>query len=220
MTGTNQRPLRKDAQLNRDRIISAAREVFAQRGITGTLHDVADHAGVGIGTVYRRFATKEELVDAVFEQRLAEMAADIEAGLRAPAAWDGLTAVLRNAAGLHAADRGLRDVALGDWFGHHHQKQLGDRLEPPLRALVDRAHAEGSLRPDVTAEDLPVLLMMISELAHHSDPVRPGTHLRYLQMILDGIRNPPAAGDLGEPLDRDQLDAIGRRWLPGAVTRS
>ncbi|MEU6711687.1 TetR/AcrR family transcriptional regulator [Nonomuraea sp. NPDC046802] len=214
MTSTEGRPLRRDAQLNRDRIIRAATQVFARRGIAGTFHDVSDQAGVGLGTVYRRFATKEQLVEAVYEQRLAEFAAMAEAAMEAPTGWEGLTDVLRAAAYMYASDRGLRDVALRRGARPPLFETFGSRLEPLLHRLVERARSEGTLRADITTEDLPILLMMISEVAHHGHPVRPGIHSRYLQLILDGLRNPSAGGNLGEPLSRQELDGIAQRWLP------
>jgi AcrR family transcriptional regulator len=213
------RPLRRDAQLNRQRIIEAAREVFALRGLAATLDDVAHHAGVGIGTVYRRFPTKEALVEAALEDRLAEFAGAAEAALRAPTGWDGLTTFLRIVAEMHAADRGLRDVALGAGFGLRHHERIGERMEPLVQQLIGRAHAEGSLRADVTAEDLPPVLMMISELAHHGHPVRPDLYRRYLQLFIDGLRCAPTTGDLGRPLTRDDIDALAGQWLPSIEPR-
>ena len=213
------RPLRRDAQLNRQRIIEAAREVFAARGLAATLDDVAHQAGVGIGTVYRRFPTKEALVDAALEDRLGELAAVVEAALRAPTGWDGLTTFLRVVAEMHAADRGLRDVALSAGFGLRHHERIGERMEPLVRQLVERARTEGSLRPDVTAEDLPPLLMMISELAHNSHQVRPDIYGRYLQLLIDGLRRSPTTGALGPPLTREDVDALAHCWLPSVEPR-
>jgi AcrR family transcriptional regulator len=213
------RPLRRDAQLNRQRILEAAREVFAVRGLAATLDDVAHQAGVGIGTVYRRFPTKEALVEAALEDRLAEFAGAAEAALSAPTGWEGFVTFLRVVADMHAADRGLRDVALGAGFGLRHHERIGERMEPLVRQLLERARAEGSLRPDVTAEDLSPLLMMISELAHHSHRVRPDLYGRYLQLIIDGLRCSPAAGDLGRPLSREDVDALAHQWLPSLEPR-
>ena len=208
------RPLRRDAQLNRQRIIEAAREVFAARGLAATLDDVAHEAGVGIGTVYRRFPTKEALVEAALEDRLMEFAGAVEVALRAPTGWDGLTTFLRTVAEMHAADRGLRDVALGTGFGLRQHERIREQVQPLVDQLIERARAEGSLRPDFTAEDLPPVLMMISELAHHGHRVRPDLYRRYLQLLVDGLRCSPATGDLGRPLSRDDVDALARQWMP------
>jgi AcrR family transcriptional regulator len=208
------RPLRRDAELNRQRIIEAAREVYAERGLTATFDDIAHRAGVGIGTVYRRFPTKEALLEVALEERLEQHALAAEAALRAPTAWEGLTTFLRETAEMHAADRGLRDVALGAEIGLRHLARIRDRVVPTMTRLIERAQAEGSLRPDVTVEDMPVGMMMVSEVAHHSDTIRPGIYLRYLQLLLDGLRRAPGGGDLGPPMTPDDVEALTRRWLP------
>lgn len=215
----DERPLRRDAQLNRDRIIAAAREVFAARGLNVSLDDIAHHAGVGIGTVYRRFPTKEALLEVALDERLEEHIRAAEAALTAPTGWDGLVGFLRQAAEMQAADRGLRDLVLGADFHARHKARARDRIEPPVRQVVDRAHREGSLRPDVTIEDLPLLLMMVSEVAHHSHTVRPDVYARYLELLIDGLRRSPDAGDLGPPLTVDEVDAVARHWMPKSQQR-
>lgn len=208
------RPLRRDAELNRQRIIEAAREVYAERGLTATLDDVAHRAGVGIGTVYRRFPTKEALLEVALEERLEQHARAAEAALRAPTAWEGLTTFLHETAEMHAADRGLRDVALGAEIGLRHFTRIRDRVVPTMTRLIERAQAEGSLRPDVTVEDLPLVMMMVSEVAHHSNAIRPGIYLRYLRLLLDGLRRSPGGGDLGPPMTPADVEALARQWLP------
>ena len=79
-----ERPLRKDAERNRQRILAAAGELFAERGLGVTLDDIARHAGVGVGTVYRRYPDKEVLIDALFEQRIEALCAVAERGARRP----------------------------------------------------------------------------------------------------------------------------------------
>lgn len=215
----DERPLRRDAQLNRERIIAAAREVFAARGLNASLDDVAHHAGVGVGTVYRRFPSKEALLEVAMDERLEEHVRAAEAALRAPTGWDGLVEFLHRAASMQAADRGLRDLVLGADLHARHKARARDRIEPPIRQLVDRAHREGSLRPDVTVEDLAPLLMMVSEVAHHSHTVRPDVYARYLQLLIDGLRSSPAVGDLGQPLTRDEVDDLARQWMPRSPHR-
>ncbi|WP_127505859.1 TetR/AcrR family transcriptional regulator [Actinoplanes solisilvae] len=225
MTSTHQpaestgRPLRRDAERNRERIIAAARAVFATRGLAATLDDVAHHAGVGIGTVYRRFPSKEALVEAALDERLDELAATVEAALEAPTGWDGLTGLLRQVAEMHAADRGLRDLALGGGWTMGHHERIGTRMVPLITRLIERAQAEGSLREDVTAADVPLILMMISEVALHSHPVRPDAYARYLQLLIDGLRRSPDHGDLGRALSQDDVDAVALHWLPSSESR-
>src|SRR5215468_12232436 len=96
------RPLRRDAERNRQLILRAASEVFTSRGLQASLDDVAQHAGVGVGTVYRRFPDKEALVEALFEERLDTMAGLAEQGLADPDPWAGLVFFLEEAGGLLA----------------------------------------------------------------------------------------------------------------------
>src|SRR5215475_14728741 len=102
------RPLRRDAERNRQRILRAASEVFTTRGLQASLDDVAQHAGVGVGTVYRRFPDKESLVEALFEERIQAMAALAEKALAEPDAWTGLVSFLEGACTQLATDRGLQ----------------------------------------------------------------------------------------------------------------
>ncbi|HUQ56399.1 TetR/AcrR family transcriptional regulator [Lentzea sp.] len=215
----SERPLRRDAQANRQRVVEAAREVFASRGSSATLDEVAQRAGVGVGTVYRRFPTRELLLRAALEERLEQHATAVEAALHAPTGWDGFVRFLHRAAELHATDRAVRDVELGAGFDDRYLRGIRDRIMPVVAQLVDRAHAEGSLRPDVTAEDVPLLLTMISEVAQHSRETSPGAWTRYLRIVVDGLRNTPGTGDLGAAPSGDDALALVRHWLPGAARR-
>src|ERR1700694_204012 len=100
-----ERPLRKDAERNRQRIIEAATELFAERGLGVTLNDVAHYAGVGVGTVYRRYPDKADLIEEVFEHRLGELAGLAEAARDDPDPWKGLTNFLERSLELQARDR-------------------------------------------------------------------------------------------------------------------
>jgi len=219
MPDATPRPLRRDAELNRRRIIEAAREVFGARGLSATLDDVAAHAGVGVGTVYRRFPTKEELLEAAFEERLEEHVRQIEAALRAPTGWDGLVCFLRVAAETHAADQGVRDIAFGAGASAGRFERIRDRIFPLVQEVVGRAHTEGSLRSDVTAGDIPVLLMMVSEVAHRGGSDRPGLFARYLQLLIDGLRSDGGNGDLGPALGRADVERLVQEWLPSGPPR-
>ncbi|BEL09090.1 TetR/AcrR family transcriptional regulator [Actinoplanes sichuanensis] len=205
-------PLRRDAQRNRERIVEAAGEVFATRGFAATLDDVAHHAGVGVGTVYRRFPTKEELIDAVFTDRLEDLVTLAEEALAAESAWEGLTGFLRTSARWHAADRGLRDAALS--MGEQHFKQAGEQIVPLLEQLMERAHAEGTLRIDAGFHDFPIIMAMVTEMAQHSEGCRPGLYERYLEMVIDGLRARPGNGALGAAPTETDVQAVMRGCVP------
>src|ERR1700686_3320002 len=108
----SERPLRRDAERNGLRILQAAREVFADRGPDASLDQIAPHAGVGVGTVYRRFPDKDTLIDALFEERIDEIAAAAQHALSASDPWEGLVGFLHQANALLSGDRGLRQVLL------------------------------------------------------------------------------------------------------------
>ena len=110
-------PLRKDAERNRQRILEAAREVFATRGLSATLDDIAHHAGVGVGTVYRRFPDKEQLIDALFEERIDEIATAATESVAIEDPWDGVVHFLQRALELQAGDRGLKQLLLSTTHG-------------------------------------------------------------------------------------------------------
>ncbi|MDI6097975.1 helix-turn-helix domain-containing protein [Actinoplanes sp. NEAU-A12] len=205
-------PLRRDAQRNRERILLAAREVFAARGFAATLDDVAHHAGVGVGTVYRRFPTKEALIEAIFTDRLEDLVTLAEESLAAASAWDGLTTFLRTSARWHAGDRGLRDAALS--MDDTHFVRAGEQLSPLLEQITARAHAEGTLRPDAGFHDFPIIMAMVTEMAQHSEGCRPGLYERYLELMIDGLRARPGNGPLGaEPAEAD-IRAVMRECVP------
>src|SRR6476469_5774575 len=105
-----ERPLRKDAERNRLRILDAAGELFAQRGLGVTLDDIARHAGVGVGTVYRRYPNKEVLIDALFEQRIQAICAIAADALAIADPWDAFVYSLETGAELPARLRGLKEL--------------------------------------------------------------------------------------------------------------
>jgi AcrR family transcriptional regulator len=193
--------LRKDAELNRRRIIAAAREVFRDRGIGATLNDVARHAGVGVGTVYRRFSDKEELVDALFEDMIETVDAYTRAALAEPDAWVGLTVALENVCEVQALDRGLREVMLGTGRGPQRQAQMRERVAPLLGQLLERAKEQGGLRPDIVPPDLPALQLMLGAVTEHMG--QPELWRRYLALLIDGMRARP------------DLTPLPQRPLPG-----
>lgn len=206
------RPLRRDAQRNRGRIVEAAREVLADRGIALTLNDVAHHAGVGVGTVYRHFPDKAELVDAALAGQLEALAVIVEEGLAAETAWDGLVAVLTRGMAAHVANRGLRDVALAVGKGDHQAAAVG-RVLPLMEALLARARAEGSLRPDVTLADITMIHFMVTELADHGASVAPEAYLRYLHLFVEALRARPDAEPLGPPMTEEEVRGTATRWI-------
>ena len=201
------KPLRADAERNRRRIVDAARELFASRGIDITLDDVAAHAKVGVGTVYRRFSCKEELIDGVFEQRMQEMLATAESALAAEDPWDGLVLFLADLFAGMSADKGLGEVVLGTDEGCNGIAQMRERIDPYVDRIVMRARDSGQLRADVEVNDLFPLIGMIGAASEFMKTVGPDNWKRYFTIVLDGLRSAPgAATELpGRPLTAEEI---------------
>jgi len=200
--------LRKDAELNRRRIIAAAREVFRDRGIGATLNDVAHHAGVGVGTVSRRFSGKEELVDALFEDMADTVDGYVRTALAEPDAWTGLMVCLEKVCAVQAFDRGLREVMLGTGRGPQRQAQMLERFGPAVDKLVARAQQQGTLRDDIVPADFAILQLMVAAVTEHTG--QPEQWRRYLVLLIDGLRARPGTTPLpGVRVSEDEFsDAI------------
>jgi AcrR family transcriptional regulator len=194
--GTSERPLRRDAERNRQRILAAAAEVFTERGLDATLDEVARAAGVGIGTVYRRFPDKEALVSELFRDRIDALVTVAEQACELADPWAGVVTFLEFAASAMAGDHGLRQLMM---FGAYDRDQVcyaRDRMRPVLSRLVERAQASGDLRRDFMAPDLKMIAFMLGSIAEYADPVAPGVWRRYLTMLVDGLR--PARDGVSE----------------------
>jgi AcrR family transcriptional regulator len=213
---TVERPLRKDAERNRQRILDAAQELFTERGLGVTLNDIAHHADVGVGTVYRRFPDKQRLIDALFDERIGEMVSLAEESLADPDPWEGLVGFLERGLDLQACNRGLKELLQDAPEGLQLVESARDRLVPLVSALVERARDAGTLRADVQHEDLPLIQLMIGEIIDRTRHVDPELWRRYLEITLRGLRAHP---DPTEPLsipapDVDQLDRVLRTPPP------
>jgi len=187
------KPLRRDAQRNRERILAAARELFAERGIDATLDDVAARAGVGVGTVYRRYPNKDALLDELFEERIAELVALAEASLEDADAWAALVRFLERVEELFAADRALEHLVLHTDRGPQHVTVARERLLAPVGTLVERAKAEGRLRADFEAADIRIIHTMLAAVVNETHAVSPDLWRRYFAIIVDGLASKRAS---------------------------
>jgi AcrR family transcriptional regulator len=183
-----ERPLRRDAERNRQRILRAAAEVFTQRGLDATLDDVAREAGVGVGTVYRRFPDKESLVAELFADRIDAMVAVAEEALAAPDPWRALVAYLEYAVNTLAADVGLRQLMMFATYGRDQVAYAREQMRPVVSKLVQRAQEAGGLREDFSATDVPMIAFMLASAAEYAGPVQPDLWKRYLALVIDGLR--------------------------------
>jgi AcrR family transcriptional regulator len=181
-------PLRADAERNRQRLLAAAKELFATRGLHVTLDDIARHAGVGTGTAYRRFANKDELIDALMVDRISEIGAIAQESLEEPDPWLGLTSFFNRALALQAADRGLKEVLFSSGRGRERSDQARLRIAPIVTKLVARAKEAGVVRPDIDTSDVPLINFMLNTIVDFSRDTEPELYRRYLAIVLDGLR--------------------------------
>jgi AcrR family transcriptional regulator len=204
--GIPDRPLRRDAKENRERILGAARSAFAELGIDASVEEIAARAGVGIGTLYRRFPTKDALIDAIFEEHLDHMAAAAEHALHASDTWEALLEYLTHVVGLQAADRGLSEIVGAHLRTEQLVARARSRLRPPVQRLISRAQQTGKLRPDVVYEDISVLLWTTGRVVDATREIAPEFWQRHLALVVDGLRAHSAS-----PLPQPPLTAAKHR---------
>jgi AcrR family transcriptional regulator len=183
---TTQRPLRADARRNRDAIVAAARAIVAERGVEAQIQDVARMAGVGVGTVYRHFPTKDALMGELMAQCMRENAeiARTAAGLDDP--WDAFAATVRNGCASMAADAAKRrmwTVASDEAFAY--AADAKQEMVEATAAVIERARAARVLRADFTVADMPSLMCGMGAVI---DQPRTGGWERLVEFALDGLR--------------------------------
>jgi AcrR family transcriptional regulator len=183
------RPLRRDAQRNRERILAAAKELFADRGIGTSFDDVAAAADVGVGTVYRHYPSKDALLDELFEETIAELADYTEAALSNPDPWAAFSGFLELLAEGLAANRALEAIALHPHRGQERVTNASKRLAAPVREIVDRAKAAGALPPDFQPEDIRMIQTMLAAVIRETQTDAPDRWRRYLAIVLRGLLN-------------------------------
>ena len=211
--------LRRDAERNRRRIIEAARELCATRGLEATLNEVAHHANLGVGTVYRRFPTKEALFEAIFEDGVDQLVALAETALEAENSWDGFAWFVQQMTESTATDRGLREVAFSRACCGGRVDAGRTRLDPVVTKLVERAQRDGYLRPEIRSTDAPLLGLMAGAVSEYSDGRSPDLWRRYVAILLQGMRCQPGLDRLPvDALTRDELQAAMYAWPPTGET--
>jgi len=145
------------------------------------------------------------LIDAVLEDAFAEIVRLAERAAAEPDAWAGLTMFLEQTLALHAENRGLKDMLAAREHGAQRAKAMRARIRPLLRRLIERAQAQGALRSDFTAEDLPMIFWTGGRVIETTAAVAPDYWRRYLGLVLDGLRAAAATPLPVPPLTRPQL---------------
>ena len=183
------RAMRSDARRNREAILSAASRLFTDEGVEAQMPDVARAANVGVGTVYRHFPTKDDLIAALVALRFERMAERGRECLQMDDAWEAIAEFIRFSARIQAEDRGLSDVTgqraelVGAAAESAGLPELCDRL-------VRRAQREGSLRRDLTWEDIPMIACGLGSATRQMAGPATGRWPRLVEVIIDGLRAP------------------------------
>jgi len=201
------RPLRADAERNRARILAAAAEVFADRGLDVSLDEIAAHAGVGVGTVYRRFPDKDALIDALFEEKIDRAVELADRALEIEDPWEAFTTFMRGMCRMQAGDRGFKDALLIPGPGRKRVAAARERIAPRAMKLLARAQEAGGLRGDVAYEDISVLLWTTGRVVDATRDIAPEFWRRYLALTVDGLRAGAASPLPRPPLTREEHNA-------------
>lgn len=191
--------LRKDAELNRQRIVSAARAAFAECGIDVPMEEVARRAGVGVGTLYRRYPTRADLVAAAFEQKMTAYADAARDALAEPDPWRGFCIYVERVCAMQGEDRGFTTVLTLSFPTAKRFEADRDRSFADFMTLVERAKAAGRLRADFVAEDMVMFLMANAGVLTATADTAPETSPRLVEYFLQACATTSAAAPLPAP---------------------
>jgi AcrR family transcriptional regulator len=205
MAADDPRPaLRADAARNRARIIAAAREAFAAYGLDAPMHTIARQAGVGVGTLYRRFPTRGALIAAAFEQEMREFAQAVDDALAEADAWAGFCRYIETMTRMQARDPGFRDLVTLASPAHGEFEALHRRTFAGIQIIVERAKRSGALREDFVPEDIIMLLMASQGVLTGTAQTAPRTQRRLIAYLLQAF-SAPGTGSLPPPPSRKQI---------------
>jgi AcrR family transcriptional regulator len=214
---TAAQPLRSDAERNRGRIIAAARAVFGRDGLSASMASVAREAGVGIATVFRHFPTKEELVAAVFSDRMDAYADAVAVALDDPDPWHGFTGYIETACAMQAADYGFADVLTMTFPTAKALEQRRNEAYEAMVELIDRAKATGRLREDFDPSDLVLLHMANAGVVNATGDAAPDAWRRVVALLIQSFEA-PARGPLPASPEHDALYKAMLRASPAGIT--
>jgi len=217
---SDDRPLRRDAERNRQRILDAAGRLIGDRGLEVSHDEIAREANVGVGTVYRRFPTRERLFDALYHRELDTMVAIAEKAAQVDDPLQGLRLFLERSFEQQAANRGLRELLIGHSGTTDLARSAQSRIGPIVGGLVVRAQAEGRLHPAIGPTDTAMIPVMINAVMRASREADPDQWRRWLAILLEGMavgrRRKSFPGHAPSPSEVERI--IGGRSEPPATS--
>ncbi|MFD9123426.1 TetR/AcrR family transcriptional regulator [Kitasatospora sp. NPDC059571] len=212
---------RRDARRNRDLLVDAARQVFAEQGLDAPLDVIARRAGIGNATLYRHFPSRAALVDAVFGDLLAATAAAGEHARSVEDPWEALTHYLEHVFAGLAADRGTNDLMTTQLPDSRALQAVHQHNRRTVELLLARGRDRGSIRPDLAPEDVLLALAALGRTVPAlTEAAGPDAWRRPLALLLDGFRATPGHLPLPAPALRpEQLDDVLQRLGPHRAAR-
>ena len=196
------RPLRRDAQQNRRRLLDAAAEVFAEHGLEASVEEIARTAGVGMGTLYRRFPTKDALISALVHDVLSTMLEIAQEAIKRPDGT-GLEYFLEAASSYQAAHRGCLSRLWSAGIEH----DLVQEIRRLITAMLTDAERHGRVRAGITSLDVTIALWAVRGIIETTQGRAPEAWRRHLDIFMAGLR--PASEPLPRRiLSREELDEL------------
>ena len=183
-----QRPLRRDARERRDKLIAAAQREFAAHGVDASLEKIARDAGVAIGTLYRHFPTRLDLLLAALEPRLQEFLDGAAKAMEMDDPWEGFLSYLENLFAVQAGDRGFNDFLSRRFPGNAYTEHIHDVMCEQIEDVLIRAQEAGKARPDITRADIVNLIWSNGRIIDATSAKAPTAWRRQLHLMLDAYR--------------------------------
>jgi AcrR family transcriptional regulator len=199
------RPLRRDAQESREKLIAAAQAEFATRGVDASLEKVARDAGVSIGTLYRHFPTRMDLLMAALRPRLQKFVEGAEEAMKMGDPWAAFVAYLENLFAVQAGDRGFNDFLSRRFPGNAETEHIHDVMCQQIDDVLVRAQDAGKARADITRADIVNLIWSNGRIIDATSAKAPTAWRRQLYLMLDGYRAERAHSIPEPPMTDTQL---------------
>lgn len=209
-------PRRRDAVESHGRLIAAAQSEFALRGVDASLERIAREAGVAIGTLYRHFPARLDLLLAAFEPRLQEFLAGADEAMKIDDPWDAFVCYLENLFQVQAGDRGFNDFLSRRFPGSPETERIHDLMCRQIEDVLRRAQDAGRARPDIALADIVNLIWFNGRVMDAASETAPHAWRRQLHLMLDAYRAERAHPIPEPPMTEKQLyDAMVHLSLAG-----
>ena len=198
-------PRRRDAVERHDKLIAAAQREFAAHGVDASLEKIARDAGVAIGTLYRHFPTRLDLLMAAFQPRLQEFLDGATKALEMDDPWEGFVYYLENLFRVQAGDRGFNDFLSRRFTDNAETERIHDQMCLQIADVLTRAQEAGQARPDITQADIVNLIWSNGRIIDATSATAPNAWRRYLYLMLDAYRAERAHPIPEPPMTDEQL---------------